>query len=155
MPVVDIDYDDAVAYAAWAGKRLPTEREWECAAKDSQNLVYPTGSDMTESQAKYGMNITEGAPVSVKSYRPNKFGIYDLAGNVSEWVHGVIYAYPGNKSTSRSYGKARVPRGGSWMSPKDDCKTYRRAILDISKSTGNIGFRCAISKDEVIEIINK
>lgn len=155
MPVVDVEYDDAVAYATWAGKRLPTEREWECAAKDSQNYEYPTGSDMNESQARYGLNISEGSPKPVKSYRPNKFGIYDLAGNVSEWVQGVISQYPGNKTPNRNYGNARIPRGGSWMSPKEDCKTYRRAILDISKSTGNIGFRCAISKDEIIELKNK
>lgn len=155
MPVVDVDYDDAVAYAAWAGKRLPTEREWECAAKDSQNYEYPTGNDLTENQARFGLNISEGSPKPVKSYRPNKFGIYDLAGNVSEWVQGVISQYPGNKNPNRNYGSARVPRGGSWMSPKEDCKTYRRAILDISKSMGNIGFRCAISKDEIIDLKNK
>ncbi|MCG2761513.1 MAG: formylglycine-generating enzyme family protein [Candidatus Delongbacteria bacterium] len=155
MPVVDVVYYDAIAYCEWAGKRLPSEREWECAAKDSQNYEYPTGTDMTDKDARFGLNITIGSPVSVKSYRPNKFGIYDLAGNVSEWVHGVISQYPGNITMSRSYGKDRIPRGGSWMSPKEDCKTYRRAILDISKSTGNIGFRCAIGKDEVIELINK
>jgi len=155
MPVVDVDYYDAVEYAKWAGKRLPFEREWECAAKDSHDYEYPTGNDMTESQARFGMNIKEGFPRTVKSYRPNHFGIYDLAGNVSEWVHGVISQYPGNKTPSKYYGSARVPRGGSWMSPKEDCKTYRRAILDISKSMGNIGFRCAIGRDEVIELQNK
>jgi formylglycine-generating enzyme required for sulfatase activity len=141
MPVVDVDYDDAVAYCVWAGKRLPTEIEWECAAKDTQNLVYPTGKDMTGKEARFGLNITVGTPMPVKSYKPNTLGIYDLAGNVSEWVHGVIYPYPGNDSFSRYFGKTRVPRGGSWMSSKEDCKTYRRAILDISQSTGNIGFR--------------
>jgi formylglycine-generating enzyme len=155
MPVVDVDYYDAVAYAEWAGKRLPSEREWECAAKDSHNYEYPTGKDMTESQARFGMSITEGSPRPVKSYRPNGFGIYDLAGNVSEWVQGVISQYPGNKISNRNYGSARVPRGGSWMSSKEDCRTYRRAILDISKAMGNIGFRCAISRDEVIELKNK
>jgi formylglycine-generating enzyme len=155
MPIVDVDYDDAVAYAAWAGKRLPTEREWEAAAKDTQNFEYPTGSDMTERQARFGMNITVGSPVSVKTFKPNSLGIYELGGNVSEWVQGVISAYPGNTGFNSNYGKARVPRGGSWMSSKNDCKTYRRAILDISASTGNIGFRCVISKDEVIELINR
>ncbi len=155
MPVVDVDYDDAVAYCAWAGKRLPTEIEWECAAKDTQNLVYPTGKDMTPKDARFGLNITTGTPMPVKSYKPNSHGIYDLAGNVSEWVHGVIYAYPGNESFSRYFGKTRVPRGGSWMSLKEDCKTYRRAILDISQSTGNIGFRGAISKSEIENLINK
>jgi formylglycine-generating enzyme len=155
MPVVDVDYDDAVAYAQWAEKRLPTEREWEAAAKDTQNFEYPTGEDMTEKQARFGMNITIGSPVSVKTYKPNSLGIYELAGNVSEWVQGVISPYPGNTAFNSNFGKARVPRGGSWMSSKDECKTFRRSILDISASTGNIGFRCAISKDEVIEIINK
>jgi len=155
MPVVDVDYDDAVAYCEWAGKRLPTEIEWEAAAKDTMDLVYPTGKDMTDKDARFGLNITIGSPMPVKSYKPNSLGIYDLAGNVSEWVHGVIFPYPGNEAFSRHYGKARVPRGGSWMSSKEDCKTYRRAILDISKSTGNIGFRGAISKSEIENIINK
>ncbi|MDY0016950.1 MAG: SUMF1/EgtB/PvdO family nonheme iron enzyme [Candidatus Delongbacteria bacterium] len=155
QPVVDIEYDDAVAYATWAEKRLPTEIEWECAAKDSHNYVYPTGKDMTDKEARFGLNITIGYPMPVKSYKPNGFGLYDMAGNVSEWVHGVIFAYPGNETFSRYFGKIRVPRGGSWLSSKEDCKTYRRAILDISQSTGNIGFRCAISKNEIENLINK
>lgn len=155
MPVINVNYEDAVAYAKWAGKRLPTEIEWECAAKGGQNHPYPTGSDLTENQAKYGMNITVGSTVSVKSYKPNEYGIYDLAGNASEWVQGVLYQYPGNETRSRYYGSARVPRGGSWLSSKEDCKSYRRAILDISKDLNNIGFRCAISRDEVIELINR
>ncbi|HXK48987.1 MAG TPA: SUMF1/EgtB/PvdO family nonheme iron enzyme [Clostridiales bacterium] len=155
QPVVDVDYDDAVAYATWAEKRLPTEIEWECAAKDTNNFVYPTGKDMTDKDARFGLNITVGYPMPVKSYKPNSFGIYDLAGNVSEWVHGVIFPYPGNDVFSRYFGKIRVPRGGSWMSSKADCKSYRRAILDISQSTGNIGFRCAISRNEIENLINK
>ncbi|MFO7809865.1 MAG: SUMF1/EgtB/PvdO family nonheme iron enzyme, partial [Candidatus Delongbacteria bacterium] len=101
MPVVNVNYEDALAYAKWSDKRLPTEIEWECAAKGGNNFEYPTGEDLTESQARFGMNITVGSTAPVKAYKPSVYGLYGLAGNASEWVRGVLYQYPGNEIRSR------------------------------------------------------
>jgi formylglycine-generating enzyme required for sulfatase activity len=148
QPVVDVDYYDALEYAKWAGKRLPTEAEWECAAKDSQNYEYATGNRIYPEKAKYGERMSQGNPVPVKSYRANSCGIYDLSGNAAEWVYGVMDAYPGNKKPNSGYGKVRIPRGGSWFSKEEQCKTYSRTAMDISNSTGGVGFRCVIGYEE-------
>ncbi|MDA3837945.1 MAG: SUMF1/EgtB/PvdO family nonheme iron enzyme, partial [Candidatus Delongbacteria bacterium] len=95
QPIVDVSYYDAVAYAKWAKKRLPTEREWECVARGGDGSKYPVGETITPSKARYGMSSMTGSTTKTGSYRPNKYGVYDLAGNAAEWVAGVLTAYPG------------------------------------------------------------
>ncbi|NOR46290.1 MAG: SUMF1/EgtB/PvdO family nonheme iron enzyme [Candidatus Delongbacteria bacterium] len=154
QPIVDVSYYDAVAYAKWAKKRLPTEREWECAARDGNGSKYPVGETISTSKARYGMRINTGSTTKTGSYRPNKYGIFDLAGNAAEWVSGVLSAYPGNKGLI-GYGKNRISRGGCWSSKEKEMTVYSRKSLNISNSTGSIGFRCAIDHDLVMRRANK
>ncbi|MDA3884261.1 MAG: SUMF1/EgtB/PvdO family nonheme iron enzyme, partial [Candidatus Delongbacteria bacterium] len=96
-----------------------------------------------------------GSTTKTGSYRPNKYGVYDLAGNAAEWVAGVLTAYPGSKNKGLEYGKNRASRGGSWSSHQDEMTSYSRKSLNISNSSGNIGFRCVIYYDTVMRRENK
>ncbi|PID27080.1 MAG: hypothetical protein CR982_07145 [Candidatus Cloacimonadota bacterium] len=146
QPMINVEYKDAKAYADWIGKRLPTEEEWECAAKGGKEYSYPTGENVNRRLANYGKKIKNGSTTIIGSYDPNPYGIYDLAGNVSEIVSGVLSPYSGNNTASITWGK-RTSRGGSWLSQKRDLKNYIRRPLEVeSEDIGTRGFRCVISK---------
>lgn len=163
-PVTQVSWNDTVAYAKWVGKRLPTEAEWEFAARGGLvGKTYAWGDELRPGgkpvanwwQGEFPDNNTDEdgyrmrAPVG--SFAPNGYGLYDVAGNVWEWVadHYDPSYYPASPTRDPKgppHGKERVIRGGSWMCAENFCANYRVAARSHSApDTGlnNLGFRLA------------
>jgi formylglycine-generating enzyme len=138
--------EDAKAYASWAGRRLPTELEWEYSATGGKkHSRYPWGDTITPSQANYSTDST--SPVT--RYQPNSFGLYDLSGNVWEWTDSWYDAYPGNEKTNSHFGeKYKVIRGGAWFYDAKHCMISYRNANDPSHAYPTVGFRTAQSLSE-------
>lgn len=171
-PVVQIAYEDAVAYAEWAGKRLPTEAEWEYAAKGGKHTdeQYYWGEEL-QIEGKWMANIYQGQFPSdntaedgflrtapVKSFAPNHYGLYDMEGNVWEWCFDYYTAdYYAESPRKNPQGPVsshdpmepsaikRVQRGGSFLCSDQYCERYKaggRGKGEINSPTNNVGFRC-------------
>jgi len=146
-PVVGVTWYGATAYAKWVGKRLPTEAEWEIAARGgSSEATYPTGQFIERSMANFFTSDT----TPVMSYKENNFGLFDLAGNVYEWCNDWYeYNYyemsvqESDNPKGPQQGVYRVLRGGCWKSLKDDLRCSHRHRNSPSSSNRTYGFRCA------------
>jgi formylglycine-generating enzyme required for sulfatase activity len=144
-PVVGVSWSDAKAYAEWVGKRLPTEAEWEYAGRGGLvGQLFPFGADLDTTQANYRSDGTK----PVGSYPPSGYGLYDMAGNVREWVsdyygEGYYAVSPPANPTGPDAGKFRVIRGGGWFSGKTCSRIDYRWALLASWIDFNVGFRCA------------
>ena len=147
-PVVMLSWIDANAYARWAGKRLPTELEWETAAAGASGGTWPWG-DVWEPNLAATRESGEAEPSDVGSHAGDvsRYGVYDMAGNVSEWTADWYKPYPGNARREKEYGEQfRVLRGGSVKASKEFARAQFRARLPDGFRSYDLGFRCAVSK---------
>ncbi len=165
MPIVGISWNDAVAYANWAGKKLPSEVEWEKAAswdaKAQKKNIWPWGDNPETNRA----NINTNHPTSINQYASgaSSYGVQDMAGNAAEWVDSYYQPYPNNQVADTNYGTTnRVVRGGSFRSSFDDARTTRRffhtpdfKMDEVKTRSWLIGFRCVVlaSDPKVQELI--
>jgi len=151
-PVVLVSWHDAAAYAAWAGKRLPTEAEWEKAARGGMNgKIFPNGDRLELSHANFFKSYLRTRKLRpIGSYEPNALGLHDMAGNVWEWCQD-WYAEDYYKNAERidprgpAHGQYKVFRGGGWMNEATFLRCAQRGKNSPDHRSPALGFRCVRS----------
>ena len=175
QPVVGVNWDDAKSFCEYRGKRLPTEAEWEKAARGPKANLYPWGNDFDPAKVNYGKNHDATMPVDFYPEGASYYGAYNMAGNVFEWVsdwydpryYGKLETmvnptgpgkpiWMGGTGTyvdRLTVGEKRVIRGGSWIAPEGTVRaTHRFWNHPLNNSYGvGLGFRCAKSAPPEIE----
>jgi sulfatase modifying factor 1 len=164
-PVVHVSWDDASAYCAWSGTRLPYEAEWEFAGRGGlAGKAFPWGDEL-EPDGEHRMNVWQGdfpgrntgadgfvGTAPVDSFPPNGYGIHNMTGNVWEWTGDWFHPTFRERDKRRDpagppNGTSRVQKGGSYLCHHSYCRRYRVAARQGStpdSSSGNVGFRCAV-----------
>jgi len=163
-PVVHVSWADADAYCAWAAKRLPTEAEWECAARAGlHGKLFPWGDEL-EPGGEHRMNVWQGdfprrnsladgwyGTCPVDAFPPNGYGLHNVTGNVWEWCANrfpptLARSEGGSDPTKLRY----IAKGGSYLCHESYCRRYRVAArqgLTPGSTIGNVGFRCAVDAE--------
>lgn len=161
QPVVGVNWYDSNAFCEWKGKRLPTEAEWERAAKGPDSHHYPWGHKIDTTRANYGQNVGKTTPVDSYPSGVSGYGVYNLAGNVFEWVsdwydpnyYQVSPALnpqgPSGGYNFANQGPVKVLKGGSWLAPQSSLHTSHRFWNQPENNSYGVGlgFRCAMSTD--------
>jgi len=154
QPVVGTTWKDAKKYCEWRGKRLPTEAEWEKAARGKRPVKFPWGNEMPDdTKANFDNHLGKTAPVGSYPAGKSDYGVFDMSGNVAEWVNDWHYPEyyifsPKKNPQGPDKGQYKVIRGGSWRHDAEDIRlTYRNATIP-KLQNNSVGFRCALSAND-------
>jgi formylglycine-generating enzyme required for sulfatase activity len=147
-PRIVVNYDDASAHCQRRGARLPTEAEWEYAARGPDGLDYPWGASFVVDGGIFGLNSeAQTAPVGSVPGGVAWVGTFDMSGNVYEWTssYALPYPYDSSHEVPNATTEQRVLRGGSWITNEDALRTSFRVFVDTDFEYNTVGFRCAMT----------